>query len=422
MIGDYCRSGRAPTSRDYTVLGGNVLVGPDATLRARGRPRQRVPGARACGCGDASSGRLSDLRQGVRCEEGVVLGDECFVGEQAVINPGVKVYPSKTVEAGATVNSSIVWESRGTRSLFGRVGVTGLANVDISPELAVRLAMAYATTLKRGATRHDLARHQPSRPGAQARHHGRPQRGRRERRRPGGRHGAGHPLPGPHEGRARAGSASAGPGRPAGGPDPVLRRRRRRHRRDDPAQDRAARATARTSAGCRPPRSATSGFPPRALEHYTAALMDGIDLDGRASRPVQAGARLRLRHGEFRDAQRARQARRRRAGGQPVRLDRRGRWRSTGTRTPARWPSWCRASGAHLGAVIDPDGERLTIVDDAGHVLSDDEALLLLLRLVVTTQRPTPGGAAGGGQPGRRGASAPRGAPDRLDQDCPRPT
>src|SRR6202022_3525344 len=90
------------------------------------------------------------LRGGGRGEEGGVLGGECFVGEHAVINPGVKVYQVKTVEPGAIVNSSIVWESRGARNLFGRLGVSGLANVDVSPELAVRLAMAYGTTLKMG--------------------------------------------------------------------------------------------------------------------------------------------------------------------------------------------------------------------------------------------------------------------------------
>src|SRR6185437_6968191 len=62
------------------------------------------------------------------------------------------VYPFKTVEAGAVVNSSIVWESRGSRSLFGRDGVRGIANVDISPELVVRLSMAWASTLDKGTT------------------------------------------------------------------------------------------------------------------------------------------------------------------------------------------------------------------------------------------------------------------------------
>jgi mannose-1-phosphate guanylyltransferase/phosphomannomutase len=41
-----------------------------------------------------------------------------------------------------------------------------------------------------------------------------------------------------------------------------------------------------------------------------------------------------------------------------------------------------RASGAHLGAVIDPDGEHLTLIDDSGTVLGDDQSLLAILDLV----------------------------------------
>jgi mannose-1-phosphate guanylyltransferase/phosphomannomutase len=41
-----------------------------------------------------------------------------------------------------------------------------------------------------------------------------------------------------------------------------------------------------------------------------------------------------------------------------------------------------RASGAHLGAVIDADGERLRLVDDQGRVLTDTEALLAFVELV----------------------------------------
>jgi mannose-1-phosphate guanylyltransferase/phosphomannomutase len=41
-----------------------------------------------------------------------------------------------------------------------------------------------------------------------------------------------------------------------------------------------------------------------------------------------------------------------------------------------------RASGAHLGAVIDPDGERITFVDDEGRVLDHTSALLCFVDLV----------------------------------------
>jgi len=46
-----------------------------------------------------------------------------------------------------------------------------------------------------------------------------------------------------------------------------------------------------------------------------------------------------------------------------------------------------RASGAHLGAVIDPGGENITLVDDEGKVFSDNQTLLLLLDLVVSRVR-----------------------------------
>ena len=48
----------------------------------------------------------------------------------------MKIYPFKTIEAGAVVNTSVIWESRGQRSLFGPRGVSGLVNVEITPELA----------------------------------------------------------------------------------------------------------------------------------------------------------------------------------------------------------------------------------------------------------------------------------------------
>ena len=57
-----------------------------------------------------------------------------------------------------------MWESKGARTLFGRRGVRGLANVDITSEVAVRLAMAYGTALKKGSVVVHEPRHEPHRP------------------------------------------------------------------------------------------------------------------------------------------------------------------------------------------------------------------------------------------------------------------
>jgi len=151
VIADNCRIEAGARLRPYVVLGANVRVRADARLE-RTVVHDHAYLGESTQLRGTVVGRACDLRRGARCEEGVVLGDECFVGEEAILAAGVKVYPFKTVEAGAVVNSSIVWESRGARSLFGSGGITGLANVDITPELATRVAMAFGSTLKKGTT------------------------------------------------------------------------------------------------------------------------------------------------------------------------------------------------------------------------------------------------------------------------------
>jgi mannose-1-phosphate guanylyltransferase/phosphomannomutase len=148
-IGDYAKVDAGAELREYTVLGSNVVVKGGAFLH-RAVVHDNVfigPHTNLRGC---VIGKNTDVMRAARIEEGAVIGDECVIEEEAFLSPGVKVYPFKTIEAGAVVNTSVIWESRGQQSLFGPRGVSGLVNVEITPELAVRLASAYATTLKKG--------------------------------------------------------------------------------------------------------------------------------------------------------------------------------------------------------------------------------------------------------------------------------
>jgi mannose-1-phosphate guanylyltransferase/phosphomannomutase len=150
-IGDYAKVEAGAELREYTVLGSNVVVKEGAFLH-RAVVHDNVfvgPSTNLRGC---VIGKNTDVMAGARVEEGAIVGDECVIEPEAYVSNGVKVYPFKTIEAGAVVNTSVIWESRGQRSLFGPRGVSGLINVEITPELAVRLTSAYATTLKKGAT------------------------------------------------------------------------------------------------------------------------------------------------------------------------------------------------------------------------------------------------------------------------------
>src|SRR6266508_765736 len=97
-------------------------------------------------------GRQCALKARVVLEEGSVVADHSIVGEGARIRAQVKIWPDKQVESGAVVHTSLIWGAQGRRALFGRFGVTGLVNVDLTPELAAGLGAAYASTLAPGAT------------------------------------------------------------------------------------------------------------------------------------------------------------------------------------------------------------------------------------------------------------------------------
>src|ERR1700744_821650 len=150
-IGDYAKIEAGAHLREYTVIGSNVVVKEGAFLH-RAVVHNNVyigQGVTLRGC---VIGKNTDVMRLARIEEAAVVGDECVIEPEAYLSAGVKVYPFKTIEAGAVVNNSVIWEARGSRTLFGPRGVSGLINVEVTPELCVRLASAYATTLKKGST------------------------------------------------------------------------------------------------------------------------------------------------------------------------------------------------------------------------------------------------------------------------------
>jgi mannose-1-phosphate guanylyltransferase/phosphomannomutase len=150
FIGNNCRIAPEASVGPRSVLGAN------STLRERARIERSVIDAgthigRSAIVEGAILGRSCDLRTHARLHEGVAIGDEVTIGAESVIYPGVRIYPYKEVESGAQIHSSLIWESRAASRVFGRDGVQGLINVDLTPETALRLGTALGTALKRGA-------------------------------------------------------------------------------------------------------------------------------------------------------------------------------------------------------------------------------------------------------------------------------
>ncbi|MDQ3147862.1 MAG: mannose-1-phosphate guanyltransferase, partial [Actinomycetota bacterium] len=383
--GDNTRVEAGARLGDYTVLGANVMVRAEADLeRTIVHDNAYLgKGVRARG---SVIGRSSDLRAGVRCEEGVVVGDECFVGEQAVLTSSVKVFPFKTVEAGAIVNASLVFESRGVRSLFRWDGLAGLANVDVTPELATRVAMAFASTLKKGATvttSRDSSR--SARMLKRAVH--------------AGLNAAGvnvddlevAPVPTTrYQVRSQRSQGGVSVRLVAGDPQSVVIRFFDELGTDlsESGTRKIERLLAREDfRRVFPGDIGDIGFPHRAIEHYTDALTSAVDV--RAIRGQRFKVVVDYACGTT-------------AFVMPNVLSKLGAdvlavnpYGSTpGAINFQRRASaihvgnLVQSSGAQLGVVIDPDGEHVTFIDDEGRVLSDIDALLAFVHLVSATSEP----------------------------------
>lgn len=151
LIGSNCRIGPRVNIEAGTVIGDNVTIGAEADLKSPIIWNGVVIGEQAhiWAC-SISRGVRIDRR--AHLQEGVTLGALCTVGEEAQISQGVRVWPSKQIESGATLNINLIWGNMAQRNLFGQQGVTGIANIDITPEFAVKLGAAYGSTLKPGST------------------------------------------------------------------------------------------------------------------------------------------------------------------------------------------------------------------------------------------------------------------------------
>jgi mannose-1-phosphate guanylyltransferase/phosphomannomutase len=149
LIGNYSKIDSGAKIMPYSILGNNAVVKDNAETDHCVIDSNTYIGSGAKVSGSII-GKNCDIKPAAHIYSNAAIGDECSIGDHSMIASNVKIYPFKVIEAGAQVYSSIIWEWRALSTLFGKDGVSGLVNVDITAELALKLAMAYGTTLNKG--------------------------------------------------------------------------------------------------------------------------------------------------------------------------------------------------------------------------------------------------------------------------------
>jgi len=159
--------GRDVQVRGTVILGHNVRVGRDSNLEnvvvgaeseiEEGVELRDVVLWEGCRVGRGARVHEAVLAADVRVEEGAlirensIISDRASVGAFAVVGPNVKVWPDKVVEERAVLTHSLIWGEAWERSLFHGSRVSGVPNAELTPEIAARLGGAYGAMLGPGA-------------------------------------------------------------------------------------------------------------------------------------------------------------------------------------------------------------------------------------------------------------------------------
>lgn len=151
LIGKNCRIKAGAIVGPETVLGDNCLIEQNAVLQRAIVWDSNYVGARTQLSGCTVCFRCT-IKDDVTVGEGAVIGDRCLIESDSAIRSLVKLWPDKVIEAGSVVTASLIWGARTQASLFRDLGVSGIANVEMTPDFATKLGASYGAFLKKGST------------------------------------------------------------------------------------------------------------------------------------------------------------------------------------------------------------------------------------------------------------------------------
>lgn len=135
---------------ENVVVGAGTEIGDGADLRdvVLWEDCRIGTGARISETVCASGVLIGD---GALVRENCILSDRSEVGAYAVVGPNVKLWPDKVVEERAVLTHSLIWGEAWERSLFHGARVSGIPNAELTPEIATRLGGAFGAMLGPGA-------------------------------------------------------------------------------------------------------------------------------------------------------------------------------------------------------------------------------------------------------------------------------
>ncbi|WP_027407802.1 sugar phosphate nucleotidyltransferase [Anoxybacteroides tepidamans] len=130
----------------YCVIGANTHVQEQTSIK-RSIIWERAYIGKHCELRGSILASDTYLANRVELLEQSVVGSHCMLQSNVHVKPNIKIWPGKTIAEGTVVHSSVFWGKQTQKPLFGTRGISGAANIEMTPEYASKLASAYGSTI-----------------------------------------------------------------------------------------------------------------------------------------------------------------------------------------------------------------------------------------------------------------------------------
>ncbi|MGD9968966.1 MAG: sugar phosphate nucleotidyltransferase [Sulfuricurvum sp.] len=148
--------GRGVTLKKGVKLS-NVVIGDNVTISGGSKIRNSViwndvsigRNARLDGCVICND---NVLEKNVTAKAGMIIAEGCEIGQLVTVEKDVTIWPNKVLEDASIISRSVILGDKYRNSIFENGRVSGQSNVELSCEMATKLAEAFGAQLPVGST------------------------------------------------------------------------------------------------------------------------------------------------------------------------------------------------------------------------------------------------------------------------------
>ena len=133
------------------VIGDNVTIGQDSKIRntVMWNDVNIDRNAMLDGCVICNNNQIG---KNVTVKAGMILAEGCEIGQLVTVEKDVTIWSDKVIEDASIVSNSLILGSKYKNSIFEDGMVVGQSNVELSCEMATKLAEAFGAQLPVGST------------------------------------------------------------------------------------------------------------------------------------------------------------------------------------------------------------------------------------------------------------------------------